>query len=157
MLFSCLCSQRTNILLIWFQIPHCNFPLKDHHLLSFDAVSKKHNHKHLKGLFKFSCIFQPCICMKPGFLHILKPEHHNTTNWTQKQLWGSSCPPASQTLKRLAKKCKTTFPFVFKSMYWSHPGIPTEMACKKDLSQGSVRVWCILSRLISLICLANIY
>lgn len=48
--------------------------LKNYHLLNFGVVSKN-THNHLKGL-KYSSLFQPPICMRLEFLHILQPKQY---------------------------------------------------------------------------------
>lgn len=50
--------HRSESSLMWFQSPRCNYPLRNHYLSNFCAVSSKNVHNDLQMLLKYSFLFQ---------------------------------------------------------------------------------------------------
>ena len=59
--------------LIWFQMPHCGWPSRNYHLLSFGIVSKKNAYSYLKWQLKYS-LPQIYVCVRPHFFQIHQPK-----------------------------------------------------------------------------------
>lgn len=71
-------QQSIKSLLIWFQIPHCNEPLRNHYLLSFGVISEENIHTYLKIFLKYPSLISLYIYTYDWIflVYLLQAEKH---------------------------------------------------------------------------------